>query len=101
MQRVLRYDGLLPARLDDRGKFARLTSDDIREMKTFVDENRTLKTPFDIVVEGTTPGRSSKKAQAAVRPWAEAGATWWIEAMWGANDQAVLKRVRQGPPRLD
>jgi hypothetical protein len=34
------------------------------------------------------------------------GATWWIEAMWSANEKrdgltAVLKRIQQGPPRLD
>jgi hypothetical protein len=34
-----------------------------------------------------------------VQPYAEAGATWWIEALWTAtNLDSVLERIRQGPP---
>ena len=37
-----------------------------------------------------------------VRPYAEAGATWYIEALWSAPDHAaVLDRARRGPPRVD
>jgi hypothetical protein len=41
-----------------------------------------------------------------VRQWAEAGATWWLEAMWSApwdkgDLRGVLNRIRQGPPRID
>ena len=41
-----------------------------------------------------------------VRPWAEAGATWWIEAWWGEPGGAdrlpgLFERVRQGPPRME
>ncbi len=101
MRRVLRCDGLLPAKMSPSGKFEELTPDDIRAMKTYIDENRTLSTPFDIAIEGTTPGDDPDQAVAAVRPWAEAGATWWIEAMWSAPDlEAVRARIQQGPPRL-
>jgi alkanesulfonate monooxygenase SsuD/methylene tetrahydromethanopterin reductase-like flavin-dependent oxidoreductase (luciferase family) len=96
MRRVLRYDGLLPAKMTGE-----VTSDDIRAMKAFIDENRTETTPFDIVMEGKTPGDDPEKAASIVRPWAEAGVTWWIEAMWGAKKlEEVLSRIRQGPPRL-
>jgi alkanesulfonate monooxygenase SsuD/methylene tetrahydromethanopterin reductase-like flavin-dependent oxidoreductase (luciferase family) len=101
MRRVLRYDGLLPAKMSPSGKFEEVTTDDIRAMKAFVDEHRSLTTPFDIVVEGQTPGDDPGKAAAIVRPLAEAGATWWIEALWSATDlEAVRTRVQQGPPRL-
>ena len=75
-------------------------------MKAFVEAHRTERTPFDIVVEGTTPGGSRKKASAIVRKWADAGATWWIEAVWNAVGKrdglkAVLKRIQQGPPQLE
>jgi hypothetical protein len=38
-----------------------------------------------------------------VRPFAEAGATWWNESRWGAmNDIDVVRtRIRQGPPRIE
>jgi hypothetical protein len=106
MQRVLRYDGLLPNPMTPAGRHRKLTPKDIREMKAFIEANRAETTPFDIVVEGTTPGSSRKKAAAIVRKWADAGATWWIEAMWGTVGKrdglkAVLKRIQQGPPRLE
>jgi len=102
LARVLRYDGLLPAKLDANGSFADVTPDDLRAMKTYIEERRTATTPFDIVYEGRTPGDDLAKAAEIVRPYAEAGATWWMEAMWEApNTPAdVRKRIQQGPPRI-
>jgi len=103
MQRVLRYDGLLPDVMEKNGshwKRRATTPDDIRAMRAFVDERRTLTTPFDIVMEGETPGDEAVKAASIIRPWAEAGVTWWIEAMWGAPDDPVRTRIQQGPPRF-
>lgn len=105
MQRVLRYDGLLPNVMGDDGKvrMSPATPDEIREIKTFIDARRTKTTPFDIVVEGQMPGDDHEKAASIVRPYAEAGATWWIEAMWDAmnNVDAVRSRILQGPPRIE
>jgi alkanesulfonate monooxygenase SsuD/methylene tetrahydromethanopterin reductase-like flavin-dependent oxidoreductase (luciferase family) len=106
MRRALRYDGLLPNVMTARGRHRKMTPADMRKMKTYIETNRAETTPFDIVVEGTTPGDSHKKAAATVRRWADAGATWWIEAMWENADktdaqEAVLKRIQQGPPRVD
>ncbi|MGQ0600446.1 MAG: LLM class flavin-dependent oxidoreductase [Anaerolineales bacterium] len=99
MRRVLRYDGLLPNVMDaKKGPHGTITPDHIREMKAYIEANRTATTPFDIVMEGVTPGRSRKKAAAQVKQWADAGATWWIEALWGKDLQAVLQRIKQGPP---
>ena len=56
--------------------------------------------PFDIVVEGQTPGDDPAGAAEVLRPWQEAGATWWIESLWDAPDlETVARRLRQGPPR--
>jgi hypothetical protein len=85
----------------DRARQA--TPDDIRSMKQYVEKNRKLSTPFDIVVEGRTPGNDLEKAKATVQPWQDAGATWWIETMWKELDspdlkELVEKRLKQGPP---
>jgi hypothetical protein len=104
MRRVLRYDGLLPNVMGDDGKvrMSGPTHDELRQMKAFIEANRTETTPFDIVSEGKTPGDDPKKAAPIIRSWAEAGVTWWLEAMW--DDTApdhVLTRIKQGPPRID
>jgi hypothetical protein len=98
MQRVLSYDGLLPYLPGEE-----LTPAALSEIKEYIDANRTVDTPFDIVVEGITPGDNPAQAGDIVRPWLEAGATWWIEALWpqpgqAQNMQIVQKRVLQGPP---
>jgi alkanesulfonate monooxygenase SsuD/methylene tetrahydromethanopterin reductase-like flavin-dependent oxidoreductase (luciferase family) len=106
MQRVLRYDGLLPTVFGDGGDMREITPDDIRAMRAFVEANRTEPTPFDIIMEGETPGDDREAGAAIVRRWADAGATWWIEALWGSPDkptvpEVVRKRIDQGPPRLE
>ncbi|MBV9614167.1 MAG: LLM class flavin-dependent oxidoreductase, partial [Ktedonobacteraceae bacterium] len=102
MQRALRYDGLLPAKVDEKGALAEVTPDDVRAMKEYVAEHRTARTPFDIVWEGETPGDDARRAVELVHPWAEAGATWWLESRWGNPTRLdeARARIRQGPPRI-
>lgn len=106
MRRVLRYDGLLPTVLDENGRHRSTTPEDIRAMEEFIETRRTETTPFDIIMEGTTPGNDSTEAKATIRLWANAGVTWWIEALWSAPSnpdglQALQKRIRQGPPKSE
>jgi alkanesulfonate monooxygenase SsuD/methylene tetrahydromethanopterin reductase-like flavin-dependent oxidoreductase (luciferase family) len=102
MARVLKYDGILPNPMTVGGEHRPLTTDDVRDIAAHVAANRTETTPFDIVAEGATPGNKPKKAAEIIRGWAEAGATWWIEALWNADSpEAVRRRVEQGPPIID
>jgi hypothetical protein len=104
MRRVLRYDGLLPAVMGEDGKvrMSPATPDEIRQMKAFIVANRTETTPFDVVVEGQTPGDDRDQAAALMRQWADVGATWWMEGMWSTPElDKVLTRIKQGPPRLE
>jgi len=101
MQRVIKYDGLLPAVMGEDGKLRQVNPNHIREMKAWIEANRFETTPFDIVVEGKTPGDDPAKAAKILRPWSGAGVTWWIEAMWDSNDpKLVLRRISQGPGRI-
>jgi alkanesulfonate monooxygenase SsuD/methylene tetrahydromethanopterin reductase-like flavin-dependent oxidoreductase (luciferase family) len=97
MNRALRYDGLLA--YTTRGE---VTPEDIREMREYVEENRETDGAFDIAWEGETPGDDPEGAVRVVRPFAEAGITWWIESMWsppnGPDD--LRARIRQGPPSV-
>ncbi|HEY7346775.1 MAG TPA: LLM class flavin-dependent oxidoreductase [Ktedonobacterales bacterium] len=102
MQRVLRWDGLLPARMNDDGSFADVIPADLQAMRAYISEHRQQTTPFDVVMEGRTPGDDREQAIAMIRPFAEAGATWWNEAMWMPpnSPEDVRARIRQGPPRI-
>lgn len=106
MARVLKYDGLLPNKMNPDGTHGELAPADIPAMKAYVAERRTLATPFDVIANGETPGDDRAAAVAQVQPWLEAGATWWLDEMWGAVETMwtaetqgrILERIRQGPP---
>ena len=95
MRRAVRYEGLLA--YTTRGE---VTPGGIRSMRAYVEENRSQDTPFDIIWEGETPGDDPDRAAQVVRPFAEAGITWWMESMWSPpNEPEDLRaRIRQGPP---
>ena len=99
MRRVLKCDGLLPQKMNAAGQFETVTPEDIRAMKEYIDANRTLTTPFDIVVEGKTGEMAPGQVQEKLTAWKEAGATWWVEGDMGSlSFDALRERVRRGPP---
>lgn len=80
--------------------------DKIRDLRKAVESRRTAATPFDIAMEGETPGDDRAKAAEMLRPLAEAGVTWWVETVPGCprereGVEGMRARIRQGPPRID
>jgi hypothetical protein len=56
--------------------------------------------PFEVVVQGSTPPDPVAAGDIA-RPYADAGATWWIDADWEhASPSSLLARIVAGPPRV-
>jgi hypothetical protein len=77
----------------------------VRTIRAWLDERRARTTPFDIIWESDTPGDDPARAADTVRPWAEAGLTWWLESVWQGprtcNDLAGMReRIAQGPSRI-
>lgn len=100
MQRVLKCDGLIVEMVDRDGKVQEATAAEIAQMKSYVEANRTLTTPFDFVFNGKTAGLDCAQLQDKLIPLRDAGVTWWVEGMWGEAEDQVEKRIRQGPPQL-
>ena len=92
LQRVLKCDGVIVEKSGD------ITPEDILEIKTYVDANRTLSMPFDIVLNGKTSDLSHTQRQDKLLSLSEAGATWWIEGLWDASEETALEYIRRGPP---
>jgi alkanesulfonate monooxygenase SsuD/methylene tetrahydromethanopterin reductase-like flavin-dependent oxidoreductase (luciferase family) len=89
MTRALSCDGLIPQVVED-GKARQCTLQELQHLQL-------PDRKFDVIVEGAM----SEHSPAA---WAKAGATWWLETLWGAvqDPDAVdcsMSRLRQGPPR--
>ncbi|HEY2948334.1 MAG TPA: LLM class flavin-dependent oxidoreductase [Micromonosporaceae bacterium] len=107
MRRAARWDGWLPNVLPRGDGPADLTPDTVRTGAEWIRERRAAEglptAGYDIVVEGTTPADDPAAARARVAPWADAGATWWIEADWSVEQAQVrpyaLRRLAAGPPR--
>lgn len=93
MRRALRYDGLIPHAAD-------LTPGVVAAMRAEADAVRGPDAGgYDIVLEDETPPDRAAAGE-KVRPFAEAGATWWLDSLWGLGDhERVLERVEAGPPR--
>jgi hypothetical protein len=121
MRRAALWDGILPVKYNDQGQSMAdegnntaggMSPDDIRGMKTYLEKQRTESKKnlsygtYDIVIGGVTPADDPALSADVILPYAEAGATWWLEAVWKTfyeypGDIEVLrKRIRQGPPRL-
>jgi alkanesulfonate monooxygenase SsuD/methylene tetrahydromethanopterin reductase-like flavin-dependent oxidoreductase (luciferase family) len=106
MGRALRWDGVV-VQLADGADPARLS-----EVTAWVAAKRAMAAtetgaggpvpgrPFEVIVDGRTPGDDPAGAASITRAHAEAGATWWIEADWEHMDiHALRARISAGPPR--
>lgn len=105
MSRAARWDGWLPNMIDE-GAAGAAPVEQVRAGTEWIRDYRTVEglpvDGYDVICEGTTPAGDGGAAAAAVRPWAEAGGTWWIEADWTQPRQSVRdyaeQRLRAGPP---
>ena len=70
MRRVLRSDGLIPAKMTANGASGDITPDDLKEMSAFV-KDKLGNSSFDIIVEGETPGNDKEKAAQIVSSFRE------------------------------
>lgn len=95
MERALRWDGLLAAKLNSGDTFEGITPDLLREITPYVRQRRPEG--YDIIAEGVTPANDAGAAREQVRALAEAGATWFIESQWDKPEADVLARLRAGP----
>ncbi len=103
-RRAARHDGWIPVTQDDNGEPC-LTPDDLRAALVEIRAERAAighapDAPFVVGIHGETPCPGDDGA-AVVRPWVEAGATWWLEMLhgWRGTTDDLVARVSAGPPR--
>ena len=114
MRRVARYDGWIPNYappnadgVDPDEQSRTYTPEIAAEAIAWIRAEREQAglgdRAFDITQEGTTGGVDKVADAAVVRPWADAGVTWWLEADWYVPADEVADyardRLRAGPPR--
>jgi alkanesulfonate monooxygenase SsuD/methylene tetrahydromethanopterin reductase-like flavin-dependent oxidoreductase (luciferase family) len=100
MGRAARFDGVV---VQHRGERAMddLDPQDVAEVVTWLREHRPADAPpYEVVLHGELPADPGA-ARERVAALAEAGATWFVDALWDpatATPEALLARIRQGPP---
>ncbi|HSJ51446.1 MAG TPA: LLM class flavin-dependent oxidoreductase [Actinomycetota bacterium] len=94
-RRAARWDGVYPLGLDAGGELVPLQADAYPAMLDYVRRHRTDPFPLDVVASGAADGDPG-----VVAPFAEVGATWWIETDDGTPgwEERMVDRVRAGPP---
>jgi alkanesulfonate monooxygenase SsuD/methylene tetrahydromethanopterin reductase-like flavin-dependent oxidoreductase (luciferase family) len=110
MRRAALQDGWLPDYMPAEGRSkGELTPQLLADGVNWIREHRELQglsmESYDVVMEGVTRAGDPKAAD-VVRPWAEAGANWWIDADWSSMDPVAVRkaseeRLMAGPPRID
>jgi alkanesulfonate monooxygenase SsuD/methylene tetrahydromethanopterin reductase-like flavin-dependent oxidoreductase (luciferase family) len=103
-RRAARHDGWVPFPYDEQGSLTLPPAVFGEQLKAIMAERATagvpLDAPFDAATHGETPA-DPVEAAARVAPWADAGATWWLESLHGYRGSTadLVARVKAGPPR--
>src|SRR5580765_1206177 len=106
LERAARWQGIFPAVAAGQEGSSGLTLDALAEIVSRLHGIRDgLGLPwagYDVVVEGDSHGDFGN-VHGAPQPWADAGATWWMESWWDVEEgpagvQEIRRRVELGPP---
>jgi len=100
-RRAADWDGVMPTHAE-YGLGETMPAEDLRAAVQFTRQHRSSSGPFDVALEGRTDGTTPDRGAQQVVPYAEAGLTWWIEALgwWRGTPADAMTRVRQRPPAL-
>jgi alkanesulfonate monooxygenase SsuD/methylene tetrahydromethanopterin reductase-like flavin-dependent oxidoreductase (luciferase family) len=102
LRRAARWDGVIVSDMTEGGYDEELSPSAVAGVAAWMRENRASSGPFDIITEGITSGTDHVADRATLEPLAEAGATWFIESRWEANQsvKTLRERILLGPPHL-
>lgn len=97
-RRAAKWDGVIPLKLPVTQPKPR----DIRDISMYIESQRSAQSKFDVAVVGWGTGRNRMRDEKKIRPYIDAGITWWLESLYGARDSAkdMRSRIRKGPPRV-
>lgn len=104
LRRAAKWDGVFP--IFESGDLSTLPQQAI----DFVNAQRNSDRPFDVVFNGYTPSDDPQVAENFLKPFREAGMTWWLENIYpihyggtwdGKWDLETMQgRILQGPPKV-
>jgi alkanesulfonate monooxygenase SsuD/methylene tetrahydromethanopterin reductase-like flavin-dependent oxidoreductase (luciferase family) len=97
VRRAARWDGIAPYKNPDTSEWQDFTAEDIRELRAQIENERTSRTPFDVVVGGRERREDWEQERALIGSLGEAGATWWVEWVAPAELEKMHAAIERGP----
>ena len=100
-RRAAHWDGACPLGRD-LAFTAQLPPADFVVLQSYVDQQRSTSTPFDLIHIGQSQGIDPAADQALVAGYAAVGMTWWLEHFYPgrAATEVVESRIKKGPPSI-
>jgi hypothetical protein len=98
-RRAARWDGVVPLHRS-RNLKAYLKPEEIIEIKKYINIHRQMDTPFDLCLSGILPAKNLDQDREIIKPYEEAGASWWIEFVYSGTGSLKknTERIQYGPP---
>ena len=98
-RRAAKYDGVIPLRMASP---IRPEPRDLRNILAYIRKHRKSVYPSDAAVIGWGTGKSHSDDARKIRPFVEAGMTWWLESLFSQRNSLneMRKRIRKGPPTI-
>jgi alkanesulfonate monooxygenase SsuD/methylene tetrahydromethanopterin reductase-like flavin-dependent oxidoreductase (luciferase family) len=95
LRRAARWDGWVIPATNMEGQMEK-SPEWLAECVRVIRAQRTLKEPFEVAINGVSAAGDSGLSQS----YAAAGATWWLECVYGMRGsvEEMLRRVEAGPP---
>jgi probable F420-dependent oxidoreductase len=99
-RRAAHWDGVIPGWDIMGGK--KQSAQEVRDMIAFIMEHRASDRPFEVAYGAKTPGSDPSEDAEIVKPYAEAGITWWLEDLnpWRGPLPQMRERILKGPPQF-
>lgn len=97
LRRAAQWEGWIIGTVDE-GQNVTLPPERLAEQVAYLRQHRTTAASLDVAVDGIS---ASPRDTHRVRGYEQAGATWWLEAVYGSRDTAerLMERIQAGPPR--
>lgn len=101
LQRAARWDGALLYKQTHGEPWLDMLPEDVAALKTYVNQQRSAQTPYDISIGGRERGEDWEQERDHIKRIAAAGATWWREAIPCGELYKMQEWIKRGPLRID
>jgi hypothetical protein len=102
LRRAARWDGAILYKHNTSDQpWLDMTPNEVRHLKAVIDQDRTGTLPYEIAIGGRERGPDWEQEREHIKAIAEAGATWWMEAISPVEPETIRQWIQRGPLRID